>query len=630
MAFQFKAGKSTTPKKFAGKEINPVVFESEHEIKTHVIVVEEVKKNWLLYFNRYMEKNLPEIGYKVIRVFDFKVNNEEIKRGGAGKFYFKNCPDMRKHIEPGQSVIPMGRALTSITLDSDIAVEGFYDTEFQKSYFYAPELKCYVYPVDPPYKWYSGMERRSLDNFYRFFLWEQIKRAKKIGPPRLRIPKVHLKLVEGFENIKSLFQEYFYHPKVAWDLETSSLDFQTGQIVCLTMSFDGKTGYYIRFKDLEELSLLDEFMKDKYQIGANLKFDIKFLKHLYPFNNLKVDFDTWHAGHTLNEMRSNSLKTHAWVYTPFGGYDLELERFKLKYPRLKSYADIPESILFKYATMDAIVTFRVQEIMEEQLREDHPLWRYFVEVAMPMVRIFPDIELTGVNMDWDMVEKVGHEFTDHIKEIEKEMEPIFGRINFGGDDLPKKLETLGWPCIERDKKGLYKTNKACRKEWLELGMNGVHLLEKRAQYVAAQNMFVGLKEDETGFWKHRGPDGKLHPNFLVMLAKSHRLRCKDPNLQQFPKHSDIAKIIRKCFIGPTRSHLISEEDYDSLQLRIGTILSGDEKLREVFLSDQPDMHSVTGHSVFFAVSKDFVKVTYEDGSVEEMLKSDYDALVKED
>lgn len=620
MAFAFKAGKSTTPKKFAGTEVNPIVYESDHEKKTHVIIVEEVAKGWLTYFNRYMDKNLPDIGYKIIRVFDFKVTSDQLKgSGGVTRFYFKNCPDMTKHIEPGMSIIPMGRALMSVTLDPDVSVEAFYDEQFQATHFYAPELKCYVYPVDPPYKWYSKFERRSLDNFYRHFMWDQIKKAVEIGSPRLRIPKVNKILIEGMDNVKTFFNEHKYDPKLAWDLETGSLDFQTGQIICVTMSFDGKTGYYVRFKDIEELAMFDDFLEGKYQIGANLKFDIKFMKYLYPFKNMKVDFDTWHAGHTLNEMRSNSLKTHAWVYTTFGGYDLPLERFKLKYPKLKSYADIPESILFDYAVMDAIVTFKVYEEMKRRFEQEPNLWTYFLEVVMGLVQIFPDIELTGVDMDWAMVAKVGHEFTERIAEVEAEMVPIFGDINFGGDDLALKLEELGWPCIARDKRKLYKTNKDCRKEWAELGIEGVDLLAKRSELVSAQGMFVGLEEDHTGFWKHKGVDGKLHPNFFVMLAKSHRLRCKNPNLQQFPKHSDIAKIIRKCFIGPTPDHLICESDYDGLQARICSILSGDPVLRDVFITKGGDIHSITGHSIFYNFPKKFIELD----TGEQVLESDF-------
>jgi len=50
------------------------------------------------------------------------------------------------------------------------------------------------------------------------------------------------------------------------------------------------------------------------------------------------------AGHLLNGMRSNSLKTHAFHYTNYGGYDLELEKFKWKYPGLQNYLQIPDAI----------------------------------------------------------------------------------------------------------------------------------------------------------------------------------------------------------------------------------------------------------------------------------------------
>lgn len=603
MSFQFSAGLSTTPNKFKGKEINPIAYESDHTEHQIIFVTEEINKNWLRYITLSMGKRFPSVGFKVIRVFPFEVTEDQIKQsGGAKKFYFKNCPSLQKLVLPGQRIVPIGRALMSVTLDPDILTEAFYDSQFQNTYFYAPELKCYTFPVDPTYKWYSKYEKRSLDNFYRKFLWDQIERA--VNPPKIasRIKTVFFKTVE---NVREFLYNNWEVPKVSWDLETGSLDFLSKDIICMTMSFEGKTGYYLRFKDIEDLQLLDDFMEGKYQIGANLKFDIKFMRYVYPFKNLKVDFDTMHAGHTLNEMRSNSLKTHAWMYTQHGGYDLELERYKLKYPRLTSYRDIPESILRPYATMDAIVCFQIYEKMLEELRRTPNLFDYFFNIRMPLVRLFPQIELTGVNMDWDMVNKVSHEFSDLIDEIEKEMLPIFGKINYNGDDLPIKIEELGWPCLGRTKKGLYQINKTCMNEWIDLGMNGAELLQKRQKLITARSMFVGIQEEESGFWRFKGPNGHIHPNFLVMLANSHRLRCKSPNLQQFPKHSKEAKLIRKCFVGLSDDYAISESDYDGLQLRIGAILSGDLAMTDVFINQGGDMHSITGHSIFFKFPQKF-------------------------
>ena len=75
----------------------------------------------------------------------------------------------------------------------------------------------------------------------------------------------------------------FYEPNkdrkgdfMAWDLETSSLDHMTGVIGCITISFDGVTGYYIPWKYVDT-EKLDKIMENNLQIGANLKFDLKFV-----------------------------------------------------------------------------------------------------------------------------------------------------------------------------------------------------------------------------------------------------------------------------------------------------------------------------------------------------------------
>lgn len=617
-----KKRKATTNKKYQGKEINPVLFNSGHAKREIYFLTETSGFGELNYIKKYMSTNHPLVGYEILSVFGLKIQASEVSRSPSA-FYFKNGLDMSKYIPSCSKVIPIGRAMMGVTFDSSVKVEGFYDSTFQETHFYAPKLSSQIFPVDAGYKWYSSKDRKSLDNFYRKFLKDQIERAVAFTVVPRRLPPTGMYTVT---DVNAWMLEHWNKTICAWDLETSSLDYQRGYILCLTMSFDGKDAYYLRFKDIKDLAMFDDFMENKYSIGANLKFDIKFMFSQYRFKNLKVDFDTMQAGHILNEMSSQSLKTHAWKYTPYGGYDEELERYKFKYPKLKSYADIPEPMLKTYALMDAKVTFLIYEKFKAMLEREPELYEYFFRIVMPFVQIYPQIEFDGVFIDWDMVRTVGQDFTKRIQDVEEEMYKIFGRINFNGDEFAKKLEALGWSDQGRDSFDLFNINKNTVKEWIEQGYEGAELIEKRSKLVTAQGTFVGLEETGKGFWKYRGTDDKIHPNFLVNMANSHRNKCNNPNLQNYPKHGVIASLIRKCFSTLDDNTLISECDYDSLQAKICACLSKDETMRDVFLNRGGDLHSITGHSVFFAIPKKFIGVRFENGEEKEYLESDYKGL----
>jgi DNA polymerase I-like protein with 3'-5' exonuclease and polymerase domains len=314
-------------------------------------------------------------------------------------------------------------------------------------------------------------------------------------------------------------------------------------------------------------------------ITAEGKFDLKFLVHNgVDRSAVEIAFDTRNAGHVLNEMRHNKLKVHAWLYTRYGGYDKELEEYKRKYPiAANNYGKIPFDILFPYATMDPIITFRVYEAMKKQFQdidEKFPMkngWslsRYFYEIVMPIVNKYVDIELDGMVVNWKEVSKFSKVLDAQIKNTRQQIYKAFQvqehLLNLdSGQELGTFVEEkMKWPCIERAKvkkkashiclyrgvqsvqsnelQGYYKTNDDCLKKWKNQGYNEADLLLKYRELTTLQKTFVGHEDKNTGFWQYRKPDNKVHSNFGVMLTKSHRNYSENPNLQNcFSKDTEI-------------------------------------------------------------------------------------------
>lgn len=558
---------------------------------------------------------------KILSSIPFFLRKKDLNKN-ISIFYSENRIDLCKHIKPFSKVITEGRALYTITESTDLSIEGFYDFVFNEQHFYAPEIKSYVFPIDNFKKWFNK------DNFENFFALNQIKNAYSYSFTPTRSIKPKLEVVEDTE---SFFREHLNKKKIALDIETSSLDFMTGEIGIVTMSFDGKTGYLLKWRDIN-VKLLSNFLKGKYLILANGKFDFKFLiKNGVDRNSLYCSFDTLHAGHLLNEMRGNSLKAHAWLYTKHGGYDKPLDKYRRRYKTENNFLNIPKEILYPYSTYDPIVTYQVYEAQERLIKKidgmfdnSHSdywtLWRCFNEMVMPYVNMFVDIEYEGIPVNWDKVIEVSGKLDKEIdvvrknlykeldinvvKKIEENLFEIIeteeAEINIdSGKELGNYLENIGWENYGKGKSNYYLTNDAILEKWEKdiKSKKGAELLLKYRELITLQKTFVGNENKKTGIWKYRRTNDRIYPTYGVMLTHSGRNWCKNPNLQNWPKHGEWAKLIRSMFITPSENYLFGEVDYSGLQLRIGAIYSGDEVMKKIFTELSGDMHTLTAVEV---------------------------------
>lgn len=563
-------------------------------------------------------KCLPQM--KILSAIPFFPRKQDLNKT-ISDFYSENKINLCKYIKPFSRVITEGRALYAITESSDLSVKDFYDFVFSEQQFYAPDIKSYVFPMDSFNKWFNK------DNFESFFAVNQIKNAYtySVIPTRATLPEFHI-----VEDTEKFFRNHWNEKKVAIDVETSSLDFMTGRIGIVTMSFDGIIGYLLRWKDIN-IKTLSNFLRGKYLILANAKFDFKyFIKNGVDRDALYCSFDTLHAGHLLNEMRSNSLKTHAWLFTRHGGYDKPLDKYKKRY-KIKNYLDIPDKILFPYATYDPVVTFQVYDKQERLIKEidsqfENPhteywtLWRCFNEIVMPYANMFVDIEYEGIPVNWDRVREVSKMLNEEIEKIRKALygelgievvkkieEDLFGiteieepEINIdSGKELGLYLEKLGWKNHGKGKANYYLTNDAILEKWTSdiKSREGAKLIINYRELITLQKTFIGHESKKTGIWQYRKSDDRVHPNYGVMLTHSGRNWCKNPNIMNCPKHGKWAKIIRSIFTVPSDEYLFAEADYSGLQLRIGAIYSRDKVMLEIFTKLSGDMHSMTAFEI---------------------------------
>jgi len=615
------------------KDIRNYILKKEEDYEVTIITENMLSKNrvkqlsdlFSSFFN-YTDIAVPK--FQIISAIPFKATTKELSKT-ISDFYTKNRVNFKEAIKPQTKIITLGNSLMGITRSNDLKIEGFYDNNFNSTYIYIPELDCFVFPADSTDKiFFNSFEKE----FFKYQVITMAEKGKMVNK-KTRISKVLV------EDINLFYAEHKDDKKIAIDTETSGVDFMLNKIGCVTCSFDGITGYFIKWRDIDTIDF-GNFIKDKFQIYANGKFDIKMmLKHGVTRNSLHIDADIINLSHILNEMQNNSLKTSSWLYTDLGGYDFELHEY-IKKRKIKNYLTIPHAKIFSYAVIDAIATFQIYEQMMLQLAmidEVHPnrkgwsISKYYNDIVIPSLNMYIDIEYGGVYINIEKMREAEKELDLEIQGIKGKMLNAFrkkGNVIFDGTSKIKRDKFLSqditekfvinpnsgtqmglfiehymkWSAIEMSKpdrqgKSYYLTNDNCLTEWAKVYPLAKVLIEY-SSLTTLMNTFVGYESEKSGFWKYvryheEDKSYRVHGQFAVMLANSHRNKSYDPNLQNIPSHGAHATLVKKYFSTPSKDFHFMSADFSGLQLRLACIVSDDIAMRDAFVNHGGDLHSKT-------------------------------------
>ena len=282
-----------------------------------------------------------------------------------------------------------------------------------------------------------------------------------------------------------------------------------------------------------------------------------------------------------------------------GHYDLErlgAVWFNTTFPKASDYLgeeifggmDIPAQALGSWLSHTALIA-ALHEVMEPKLRE-RDVEELYYHVELPLCRVLAEMELAGFRVDARMLQSFGQTLTAAIAALEEKICSYCGAFNINS---PKQLgevlfEKLGLPAYKKTKTG-YSTNA----EVLDK-LRGQHpiideVLEYR-QYAKLKSTYVD------GLLKVIAPDGRVRTSFQMTVTATGRLSSTEPNLQNIPTRTELGSEVRRMFSADEDKVLV-DADYSQIELRLLAHISGDEAMRDAFLSGE-DFHTVTAAHVF--------------------------------
>jgi DNA polymerase-1 len=394
-------------------------------------------------------------------------------------------------------------------------------------------------------------------------------------------------------------------PLVAFDTETTSLDYMSAELVGVSFAVSPHEAAYVpvahRYPGAPEqldrdwvLARLKPLLEDpaRPKVGQNLKYDMSVLAR-HGVELAGIAFDTMLESYVLDATATrHDMDSLAEKY--LGEKTIRFEDVAGRGARQLGFDEVPIEQAAEYAAEDADVTLRLHQALWPQVEQEPRLAALFRDLEMPLVPVLSRMERRGVRIDAAMLAQQSRELAARMHEVEQHAYRVAGSpFNLGS---PKQIgeiffERLGLPVVAKTPTGAASTAESVLQDLAEQGFELPALIleyrglaKLRSTYTEKLPQMVNAQT------------GRVHTSYHQAVAATGRLSSSDPNLQNIPVRTDEGRRIRRAFV-PESGHRMLAADYSQIELRIMAHLSGDAGLLAAFAAGQ-DIHRATAAEVF--------------------------------
>ena len=404
---------------------------------------------------------------------------------------------------------------------------------------------------------------------------EKIEVAKPVK--NKKIADLKFKEVENKSEVKEILAQIKQAGQFACRAVLNGKDILNSELSGLIVTVE-KEGFYIKNNLVNEFSSI--FNEEKIElVGHDLKQLVKALK-CYGVETQNQLFDVMIASYLLNPgSRAHDV---ASVVLKVLGKELPVG----------SGQESLFGVDVKALAQELFLIFHTVTNLKIELNKTDNLG-LLQKLEMPLLKVLSQMELNGIAVDLEMLQKLSVEVNDSIKKVTKKIHELAGmEFNISSPLQLREVlfEKLDIP-VEGIKKG--KTGLSTSAEQLEK-MHGLHpIIEEIEIYrelAKLQNTYVDVLPTLIN-----KKTGRIHTTFNQAVTATGRLSSSEPNLQNIPIRTDLGREVRKTFVAEKGNVLISA-DYSQIELRIVASMAKDEKMMEIFEKDL-DIHKATAAAI---------------------------------
>jgi len=389
----------------------------------------------------------------------------------------------------------------------------------------------------------------------------------------------------------------------ALDTETDNLDYMAANLVGISFALENGEAAYLPLqldylgapKTLEKttaLTLLKPVLENPtiQKVGQNFKYDLT----IFARNGIDVQgvaFDTMLESYVLNSTGRHNMDDLAKRY--LGHQTISFEEIAGKGKNQLTFNQIPLEKAAEYASEDADVTMKLQQVLWEKLSKEPTLEKLFKEMELPLLGVLSRMERRGVLIDSDALFLQSNEIANRLSELEEQAYVLAGQpFNLASTKQLQEIlfDKLGLPVIQKTPKGAPSTNEEVLEE-----LAFSHELPK---VLVEHRGLSKLKSTYTDKLPQmvNPQTGRVHTSYHQAVTATGRLSSSDPNLQNIPIRNEEGRRIRQAFIA-REGFTVVAADYSQIELRIMAHLSQDQGLINAFTQGK-DIHRSTAAEIF--------------------------------
>lgn len=397
---------------------------------------------------------------------------------------------------------------------------------------------------------------------------------------------------------------------VAVDTETTALYPRDGYVLGISLCGKLRKAAYISSDavTMRVYNVLQRIFLKYKTVFHNSKFDLKMLEYHFGFEFREDYDDTLLMHYLLDETQgTHGLKQLAIKYTKFGDYDKDLDEFKKQYckqHKIKeadfTYDLIPFEIISKYAAIDTAATLELYFLFKPIIDKNPKLLNVYRNLLIPASTALKEIEENGIPLDPNRLEFASITLNKSIEDAAnilysyQEVQDM--ELSRGSRFNPNSVQQLRELLFDR------------------LGLNPLHKLTSTGvqstdaevlESLEGQHPIVGSLLTLRKLSKIRNTyidkiipemdrDSRIRTGFNLTSTTSGRLSSSGKfNAQQIPRDEPRVKGAIKARPG----YKIVSQDLKTAEVYYAAVLSGDQKLQEVFKAGG-DLHSTIAKMVF--------------------------------
>jgi len=507
-------------------------------------------------------------------------------------------PKLKLKLEENKEKALLSRELVTIKTDMDdmptweeIRIDAM-DIAAARSIFQEFELFNLMKPLDDVRALYSSVDE-----------------------PKRELPARNYTVVKHIPELIELVETLKTKEMVAFDLETTSLDVLTTEIVGLSFAWEANSAVYVAVKypnppagcfTPEDIGIVLRELKPFWEsetikkTGHNLKFDLSVLKS-YDIDVSGIGFDSQVAGYLVNPGgRGYGMNELSVQY--LGIDPIHIEELIGKGKDQLTMDLVSLDVISEYAAEDADIAYQLYDILAQKIEKDE-LNSVLDKIDLPLIPVLMDMEREGTFVDAKILNDMSKSLGVELERLEKAIfEEAGEEFNVSS---PKQVAEILF-----EKKGIKPIRKT--KTGYSTDVNVLQILAKEhaiPRYMLDYRQIAKLKStytDTLPLLIHE-KTGRIHSSFNQTIAATGRLSSTNPNFQNIPVRTELGRDIRKAFRPQNAGWKILAADYSQIELRLMAQYSKDERLIEAFKNGE-DIHTATAAHVFgtdlFGVSAD--------------------------